>query len=81
MFAAVTSWVTISTLAGNATLPLTWSWWLCVLMRVVTGLSVSSPIASRIDWPQPGFLESTTTTPPLVTKTAVLPPPPCPRRT
>src|SRR5215471_3394071 len=46
-------------------------------MIVVTGLLlVSSLILSRIGWPHPGFLVSTTTTPLDVTNTAVFPPPP-----
>src|SRR5258705_11856471 len=45
-------------------------------MSVVTGLSVSVLILSRIGWPQPGFFESMTPTPVPVTKTEVLPPPP-----
>ena len=76
MFALVFSWTMTSTVAGNSTLPLTWSPCVCVLMIVVTGFGVSSLILSRIGWPQPGFFVSTTTTPSAPTKTAVLPPPP-----
>ena len=63
MFAFVFSCVTTSTVAGNSTLPLTWSPCVWVLMIVVTGFGVSSLILSRIGWPQPGFFVSTTTTP------------------
>src|SRR5437764_737193 len=52
-----------STFAGNASLLPTWSGWLCVLMIVITGLSVTVLILSRIGWPQPASLVSTTTTP------------------
>src|SRR5688500_14987984 len=76
MLVLVFSWVTISTAAGKATLPLTWSPWVWVLISVMTGLSVRVLILSRIGWPQPGFFASTTTTPPAVANTAVLPPPP-----
>ena len=76
MFAFVFSCATKSIVAGNSTLPLTWSPCVCVLIKVVTGFGVSSLILSRIGLPQPGFLASTTTTPFAVTNTAVLPPPP-----
>src|SRR5438128_6707140 len=76
MVVFVFSCATISTLAGNSTLPLTWSPWLCVLMTVVTGLGVSSPILLSIGCPHPASFVSTTTTPLAVTKTAVFPPPP-----
>jgi hypothetical protein len=81
MLTFVFSCVTMSTVAGNSTLPLTWSPWVWVLISVVTGFGVSSFTLSRIGWPQPGFFASTTVTPLAVTKTAVLPPPPCPRST
>ena len=44
--AAVFSWTTMSTVAGNSTLPLTWSPWVCVLTISVTGFGVSSLILS-----------------------------------
>ena len=46
MFLAVFSCVTTSTVAGNSTLPLTWSPCVCVLMIIVTGLSVTLLILS-----------------------------------
>src|SRR5437762_1045864 len=75
MFAFVFSWTTMSTEAGNSTLPLTWSPCVCVLTIVVTGLLVSVLILSSSGWPQPGFLVSTTTTPVAVMKIEVLLPP------
>ena len=78
MFLAVFSWVTTSTVAGNSTLPLTWSPCVCVLMIIVTGLSVTLLIFSSSGVPQPGFFVSTTTTPAAVMKTALFPPPPAP---
>src|SRR5712692_1986896 len=62
--------------AGNSTLPLTWSACVCVLISRTTGLLVSSLILSRIGWLQSGFFASTTVTPPAMMNTAVLPPPP-----
>ena len=76
MLVLVFSCATTSTVAGNSTLPLTWSPCVCVLISIVTGFGVSSLILSRIGLPQPGFFASTTVTPLAVTKTAVLPPPP-----
>ena len=72
----VFSCATTSTVAGNSTLPLTWSKCVCVLMIVVTGLGVSSRILSISGCPQPGTLVSTSTTPSPVTNAAELPPPP-----
>jgi hypothetical protein len=76
MFSAVFTCVTTSTLAGNSTLPLTWSKCVCVLMIVVIGLSVTSLIFAISGWPHPGFLVSTTTTPLAVMNTPLFPPPP-----
>src|SRR5688572_4443809 len=76
MFSAVLTWVTMSTLSAKATLPLTWSPCVCVLMMRTTGLLVSSLILARIGWPQPGFFVSTMVTPSAPTNTVVLPPPP-----
>ena len=72
--ARVFSCVTTSTVAGNASLLPTWSKWLCVLMTVVTGRSVTEATRSRMPWPLPVSLVSTSTTPRRVTNTAVLPP-------
>src|SRR5580693_6400666 len=58
MLALVFSWVTMSIVAGNSTLPPTWSACVWVLISRTTGLLVSSLILSRIGWPQPGFLAS-----------------------
>ena len=43
-------------------------------MIIVTGLLVTVLIRSRMTWPHPASLVSTTTTPVSVMKTAVLPP-------
>ena len=61
--ARVFSCVTTSTVAGNASLLPTWSKWLWVLMTVVTGRSVTDATRSRIAWPLPASLVSTSTTP------------------
>src|SRR6202521_3092288 len=76
MLALVFSCVTMSIVAGNSTLPPTWSACVWVLISRITGLLVSSLILSRIGWPQPGFFASTTVTPSAMMNTAVLPPPP-----
>jgi len=76
MFAAVFSCVTISTSAGNSTLPLTWSPCVCVLTTIMTGWFVTFLIASSSGCPHPGFFVSTTMTPFWVMKTELLPPPP-----
>ena len=76
MLAFVFSCTTTSTVAGNSTLPLTWSPCVWVLMMRTTGLLDSSLILSRMGWPQPGFFVSTTVMPFAPTNTAVLPPPP-----
>ena len=60
MLALVFSCTTTSTVAGNSTLPLTWSPCVWVLISIVTGFGVSSLILSRIGLPQPGFFASTT---------------------
>ena len=75
MFAAVFS-CAMTSIAGNSTLPLTWSPWQCVLMIVVIGRPVSSLIAAMIGAPKFGFLVSTTVTPSPRSSTAVVPPPP-----
>ncbi len=53
-----------------------WSGWLWVLMISTTGLSVTFFTSSRIAWPLPGILVSTSTTPAFCTTTRVFPPPP-----
>ena len=80
MLAAVFSWTTMSTVAGNSTLPLTWSPCVWVLMIRTTGFVLSSLILSRIGVPQPGFFVSTTVMPSAMTNTAVFPPPPLRRK-
>ena len=77
MFALVFSCTTMSTVAGNSTLPLTWSPCVCVLISSVTGLGVSSLILSRIGCAPAGVLRvHDRDAVRAVTKTAVLPPPP-----
>ena len=83
LFSRINRWVfscaTNSTEAGNSTFPSTWSKCAWVLMIVVIGLDVSSPILSMSGCPQPASFVSTSTTPSLVKNAAELPPPP--RRT
>ena len=70
MSCSVFSWATNSTDAGNSTFPLTWSKCVWVLMIVVIGLEVSSPILSMSGCPHPASFVSTSTTPLLVTNAA-----------
>ncbi len=74
MFAFVFSCTTLSTEAPKNSLLPVWSPWLCVLITVTMGLSVTVRMRSRIVGPQPASLVSTTTTPRSVMKTPVLPP-------
>ena len=76
MFAAVFSCTTMSTVAGNSTLPLTWSPCVCVLMIVVTGLlrQLLDLVENRL--PPARVLGVHDGDAVGLTKTAVLPPPP-----
>ena len=76
MFVLVFSWAITSTAGGKSLLLPLWSACVCVLIIVVTGLSVTDLIFSRMRCPQPGFFVSTTTTPWVVMNAAVFPPPP-----
>ena len=76
MFVFVFSWATISVTVGNSMLLPVWSPCVCVLMIVVTGLSETDWIASRIGRPQPGSFESTSTTPSSRIIASEFPPPP-----
>ena len=66
---------TISVAVGNAMFPDTWSTLACVLMIVVTGLSVTARIASRMGLSQPGGFVSTSSTPSSRIRASVLLPP------
>ena len=74
MLALVFSCTTLSTLAPKNSLLPVWSPCVCVLMMVVTGLSVTVRMRSRMAGPQPASLVSTITTPASVTNTPTLPP-------
>jgi hypothetical protein len=74
MLVLVFSWATTVTVAPKRSLLPVWSPCVCVLMIVVTGLFVTVLSLSRIAWPQPASLVSTSVTPLSVMKIATLPP-------